>query len=54
MKPKEKITVSDLKREAIRLLETNQMPDLPTLLAALAETRAKYRPLILAARRGRK
>jgi hypothetical protein len=48
---KTKITPSDLKAEATRLVATNQMPDLGTLLKTIAEVRKKYRPTILEARR---
>jgi len=40
-----------LEREAQRLIDTGQMPSLEELVAVIAEVRAKYRPLILAARR---
>jgi hypothetical protein len=44
-----KITPSDLRAEAQRLIEAGQMPSRETLLKAVAETRAKYVPLILVA-----
>jgi hypothetical protein len=36
------ITVSDLRREAQRLINSGQMPPLEKLLAAVAEAREKY------------
>jgi hypothetical protein len=48
-------TASDLHAEAQRLIRDGQMPSLDELLQAVAKTRAKYRPQIIAARkRGRK
>jgi len=48
---KTKITPSDLRAESARLIATNQMPSLDKLLQAVFETRAKYVPLILKARK---
>jgi len=48
---KTKITPSDLRAEAARLVGANQMPDLATVLAAVASVREKRRPEILEARR---
>lgn len=41
-----KITPSDLKAEAQRLIAAGKMPPLEHLLGAVAETREKYKPLI--------
>ena len=43
------LTPSDLRKEAQALISTGQMPSLDTLLTVIAEARAKYAPLILAA-----
>jgi hypothetical protein len=50
MKRENKITPSDLRAEAARLIAANQMPDLETVLAAVASVRQNYRPKILDAR----
>jgi len=44
-------TKADLEREAQRLIEAGQMPTLEELIKAISETREKYRPLIIAARK---
>jgi len=46
-----KIKPSGLEAEAQRLIDAGQMPSLEELLQAIAETRAKYAPLIHAARK---
>jgi len=46
-----KIKPSELEAEAQRLIDAGQMPSLEELLQAIAETRAKYAPVILAARK---
>ena len=46
-----KIKPSDLEAEAQRLIATGQMPSFEELVKAIAETREKYKPLILAARK---
>jgi hypothetical protein len=46
-----KITPSDLKDEAARLIATDQMPNLERFLGAVAVVRQKYRPQILEGRR---
>ena len=51
MKTQAKVTVSQLRAEAVRLISENKMPDLPTLLKTISSVRAKYQPLILAARK---
>ena len=43
-----------LDREATRLIAEHKMPTLETVLAAVAETRQKFQPLILSARAGEK
>jgi hypothetical protein len=48
-----KITPSDLQRQAEELIASGKMPTLEALLAAIAETRAEFLPLIAAARRER-
>jgi len=53
-KTQPKITPSDLRAEAARLIAVGQMPDLSTLLAVIASVREKYRPKILEARLRRK
>ena len=50
----DRISVSDLKAHAQVLIEMKLMPPLRELLAAVAETRKKYKPKINAARRERK
>jgi hypothetical protein len=40
-----------LQREAERLIAAGEMPSLAEVLSVVSEVRAKYRPLILAARR---
>jgi len=56
MKPKKRtrITPSDLRAEAARLIALGQMPDLSSLLSVIASVREIYRPKILEARRGKK
>jgi hypothetical protein len=51
MKQQPKIPVSALRAEAQRLIATGKMPDLATLLKTVSAARAKYQPLILAARK---
>jgi len=46
-----KIKPSELEAEAQRLIREGKMPSLEELLHAIAETRAKYAPLMLAARK---
>jgi len=46
-----KITPSDLHKQAQRMVSEGTMPSLEQVLKAVAETRRKYRPMILAARR---
>lgn len=41
-----KITPSDLKAEAQRLIAAGKMPSLEDTLAAVAEAREKYKPMI--------
>jgi hypothetical protein len=48
---KTKITPSDLRAEAARLIAVGQMPDLSTLLDVGSQVRGKYCPKILEARR---
>lgn len=45
-----KITPSDLRTEAQRLIEAGSMPKVETLLAAIADARKKYGSQIIAAR----
>lgn len=40
----EKITPTDLKTEAQKLVATGKMPELPVLLEAVAKMRKKYAP----------
>jgi hypothetical protein len=42
-----------LEREAEKLLREGRMPGLAELLSVIGETRRKYRPMILAARKGK-
>ncbi len=44
-------TKADLEREALRLIETGQMPSFEELIKTISETREKYREQILTARR---
>jgi len=46
-----KITPSDLRREAQRLLLAGKMPSLDELLTVVASTRKKFAPKIITARR---
>jgi len=46
-----KIAVSDLRKEAARLVVSGKMPPLDSVLQAVAETRAKLVPKILKARK---
>jgi len=48
-----KITPPDLQRQAEELIASGQMPSLEALLAAIAETREEFLPLIIEARRER-
>jgi hypothetical protein len=48
-----KITPSDLRAQAEQLIASGRMPSLDEILKAVAETRSKYRPMILAARKGK-
>jgi hypothetical protein len=48
-----KITPSDLRNQAQQLLDSGRMPSLEEVLKAVSETRRKYRPMILAARKGK-
>ena len=48
---KTKITPSNLRAEADRLIATGQMPDLATVLAVVASVGKKRRPEILEAQR---
>lgn len=41
-----KITPSDLKNEAQRLVAAGKMPKLEDILGAVAEAREKYKPLL--------
>jgi hypothetical protein len=41
-----KITPSDLRAEAQRLVAAGKMPKLEDLLQSVAETRSKYKPLL--------
>lgn len=41
-----KITPSDLKAEAARLVAAGKMPPLEHVLGAVVETREKYKPMI--------
>jgi hypothetical protein len=41
-----KIKPSDLRRQAQELIQSGQMPPLEDVLGAVAEARAKYKPLI--------
>jgi len=50
-KTQPKITPSNLREEADRLIATGQMPDLATVLAVVASVREKRRPEILEAQR---
>jgi len=50
MTANKKITPSDLRKQAQRLIESSQMPTLDELLQAVIETRRKYVTQILAAR----
>ncbi len=49
MKPK--VTVSQLRAEADRLIATGQMPDLTTVLAAVSFVREKHQPELIEAQR---
>jgi hypothetical protein len=51
MMPDKKISVSDLRAEAERLVASGKMPSLDTVLQAVASTREKFRPKILKARK---
>lgn len=46
-----KISVSDLRRQAAQLVASGKIPSLDTVLQAVAETRAKFVPKILKARK---
>lgn len=45
------ITPSDLRKQAQQLIDSGRMPSLDELLKAVSETRRKYVPQILAARK---
>lgn len=45
-----KITPSELRKQAQQLIDSGRMPSLEQVLAAVAETRTKFLPLIAAAR----
>ena len=47
---KPKLKPSELRAEAQRLIDTERMPSLAEVLAAIAEAREQYRDRILAAR----
>ena len=51
MSSQKKLTASDLRRQAEAMVAAGTMPPLEVVLAAIASTRAKYRPLILEARK---
>jgi hypothetical protein len=51
MMPDKKIAVSDLRKQAAQLVASGKMPSLDTVLQAVAETRAKFVPKILKARK---
>jgi hypothetical protein len=51
MKPESKIPVSALRAQAAAMVANGTMPSLETVLQAIAQTRAKYVPLILEARK---
>jgi hypothetical protein len=46
MKPKKKISPSDLRRQAEAMIAAGTMPSLETVLKAIAEVRTEYVPLI--------
>jgi len=46
-----KIKPSELEAEAQRLIREGKMPSFEELIKVIAETREKYKPLILAARK---
>jgi len=46
-----KITASDLRKQADELIAAGKMPSLGTVLQAVAETRKKFVPKILKARK---
>jgi hypothetical protein len=46
-----KIAPSDFRRQADAMVATGTLPSLETVLKVVAEVRAKYIPLILAARK---
>lgn len=46
----DKITASDLMRQAAEIHQSGKMPSLDEILGAVADTRKKYRDKILAAR----
>ena len=50
MKPELKIPVGALRAQAAAMVANGTMPSLETVLEAVAEVRAKYVPLIKAAR----
>ncbi len=50
MKRENKITASDLRRQAEAMIAAGTMPSLETVLKAVAESRAEYRGAILQAR----
>ena len=50
MKPENKISPSDLRRQAEAMIAAGTMPSLETVLKAVAESRAEYQDAILQAR----
>jgi len=48
-----KITAIDLRAQAQELIDSGRMPSLGQVLKAVSETRLKYRPMILAARKSK-
>ena len=46
-----KITVADLRKQSDELIEAGKMPSLDAVLQAISQTREKYVPLILKARK---
>ncbi len=54
MKSKKKLTTSDLRQQAEAMIAAGTMPSLETVLKVVADIRAKYVPLIKAARIRRK
>jgi hypothetical protein len=46
-----KITPSDLRRQSQQMISEGTMPSVEQVLKAVSETRRKYRPIVLAARK---